>query len=172
MLERAMAKHAGKPFRPRLGDVELLLSEDDNAYDAVVARHLVWTLTDPLAAFARWLQVLKPGGRLLIIDGDWVTTPLHGRFLRALGNRISLKDTIHGDNVDMAWHQRILDQVHYRGGLTPEKLIPDLESQGFCEIRQHSTRGIYWWGMRKAPIADRLRLLAPRRFAISARKPE
>lgn len=171
MLERAKAKNAGRRFRASLGDVELLLSEGENVYDAVVTRHLVWTLIDPHAAFERWFQVLKPGGQLLIVDGDWVTTPLFGRFLRMLGNRLSPRRTIHGDDVDMDWHQRILEQVHYREGLTPEKLIPDLQAQGFSDIRQHSTRGIYWWGMRKAPLADRLRLMAPRRFAISARKP-
>ena len=41
---------------------------------SIVNRHLVWTLVDPKAAFAEWLRVLKPGGTLLIIDGDFVNS--------------------------------------------------------------------------------------------------
>jgi ubiquinone/menaquinone biosynthesis C-methylase UbiE len=39
--------------------------------DAVVNRHLFWTLTDPQRALKRWRALLRPGSRLLIIDGLW-----------------------------------------------------------------------------------------------------
>lgn len=170
MLERARAKNAGSRFRGRMADVETLLTEADNSYDAVITRHLVWTLTDPHAAFATWFRVLKPGGRLLIVDGDWVNLTPAGRLLRALGNRLA-PDRIHGAGVDMAMHQAIIAQVHYAGGLSPERLAADLATHGFSEPMRHSLRGVYWWGMRKAPLSDRLRLVAPRRFALSVQKP-
>ena len=43
-----------------LGDAEQTL-EADASYDAVVNRHLVWTLVDPEAAFAEWFRILQPG---------------------------------------------------------------------------------------------------------------
>ena len=39
--------------------------------DAVLARHLLWTLPDPHAALRRWLGLLRPGGRLVLIEGRW-----------------------------------------------------------------------------------------------------
>jgi SAM-dependent methyltransferase len=39
--------------------------------DAVVNRHLLWTLTDPARAFASWRRLLRPGGRVVAIDGLW-----------------------------------------------------------------------------------------------------
>ena len=48
MLERAQRKHKGAAFRGHLADVENLSLEADSAYDAVITRHLVWTLTDPM----------------------------------------------------------------------------------------------------------------------------
>ena len=39
--------------------------------DAVVSRHLLWTLTDPARAFASWHRLLRPGGRVVAIDGLW-----------------------------------------------------------------------------------------------------
>jgi len=34
-------------------------------FDAVVARHVLWTLTEPQRALAEWYRVLKPGGRVM-----------------------------------------------------------------------------------------------------------
>jgi SAM-dependent methyltransferase len=39
--------------------------------DAIVSRHVVWTLRDPAAAFANWHELLRPGGRVVAIDGLW-----------------------------------------------------------------------------------------------------
>jgi ubiquinone/menaquinone biosynthesis C-methylase UbiE len=42
-------------------------------FDAVMARHVVWALPDPGLALERWLELLKPGGRLVLIEGRWWT---------------------------------------------------------------------------------------------------
>ena len=39
--------------------------------DAVLARHLLWTLPDPQVALRRWLGLLRPGGRLVLVEGRW-----------------------------------------------------------------------------------------------------
>lgn len=39
--------------------------------DAIVSRHLLWTLPDPLGALQNWYHALRPGGRLVVIDGLW-----------------------------------------------------------------------------------------------------
>ncbi|WP_033217187.1 class I SAM-dependent methyltransferase [Kitasatospora phosalacinea] len=40
-------------------------------YDVVLSRHLVWTLPDPPAALREWTARLRPGGRLLLVEGRW-----------------------------------------------------------------------------------------------------
>ena len=42
-------------------------------YDAVLCRHVLWTLPDPQAALGLWIGLLKPGGRLLLVEGHWDT---------------------------------------------------------------------------------------------------
>lgn len=42
----------------------------DACFDYIVSRNLVWNLECPAEAYREWLRVLKPGGRLLIIDGN------------------------------------------------------------------------------------------------------
>jgi ubiquinone/menaquinone biosynthesis C-methylase UbiE len=41
------------------------------SFDAVVSRHLFWTLRDPAAALAAWRRLVRPGGRVVVIDGFW-----------------------------------------------------------------------------------------------------
>ncbi|MFJ9950009.1 class I SAM-dependent methyltransferase [Kitasatospora sp. NPDC091207] len=40
-------------------------------FDVVLARHLLWTLPDPGAALREWVARLRPGGRLVLVEGRW-----------------------------------------------------------------------------------------------------
>ncbi|MEO3972462.1 methyltransferase domain-containing protein [Streptomyces sp. CAU 1734] len=40
-------------------------------FDAVIARHLLWTLPDPPAALRTWCDLLRPGGTLILVEGRW-----------------------------------------------------------------------------------------------------
>lgn len=53
-----------------IGDAENT-GEPDDHFDAVVNRHLLWTLPHPKEAVDEWLRVVRPGGRVIVIDGDW-----------------------------------------------------------------------------------------------------
>ncbi|AJE45747.1 class I SAM-dependent methyltransferase [Celeribacter indicus] len=80
MLRVARDKHAGKPrLRFLLADAGRTM-EHGESYDAILCRHLVWTLVEPEAAFADWFRILRPGGRLLIYDGDWTRPKPTGRW--------------------------------------------------------------------------------------------
>ena len=41
--------------------------------DVVFTRHVLWALPDPDAALARWRALLRPGGRMLLVEGRWST---------------------------------------------------------------------------------------------------
>jgi SAM-dependent methyltransferase len=43
------------------------------SFDAVTNRHLLWTLRDPGLAMTNWRHLLRPGGRLVAVDGFWFT---------------------------------------------------------------------------------------------------
>ncbi|MFF2195420.1 class I SAM-dependent methyltransferase [Streptomyces sp. NPDC058157] len=40
-------------------------------FDALLSRHLMWTLPDPEAALREWVTRLRPGGRLVLVEGRW-----------------------------------------------------------------------------------------------------
>lgn len=41
------------------------------AYDVVLCRHVLWAMPDPAVALTRWVRLLRPGGRLLLVEGRW-----------------------------------------------------------------------------------------------------
>ena len=51
------------------GDVEQL-PFTAGSFDLVISRHLLWTLPHPEAALDEWIRVLRPGGRLVVVDSQ------------------------------------------------------------------------------------------------------
>jgi ubiquinone/menaquinone biosynthesis C-methylase UbiE len=43
------------------------------AYDVVLCRHVLWAMPDPALALPRWVRLLAPGGRLVLVEGSWST---------------------------------------------------------------------------------------------------
>jgi ubiquinone/menaquinone biosynthesis C-methylase UbiE len=73
MLSRAAVKGAGRTgveFVP--GDAAAPPLEAA-AYDVVLCRHVLWALPEPAAVLRRWTDLLRPGGRLVLIEGSWST---------------------------------------------------------------------------------------------------
>ncbi|MGZ4445681.1 MAG: class I SAM-dependent methyltransferase [Nocardioides sp.] len=73
MVRLARAKAAG---RDDVAFVEADASApplEAGRYDAVVCRHVLWALPDPVAALRRWEALLAPGGRLVLVEGRWAT---------------------------------------------------------------------------------------------------
>lgn len=67
-LARAKLAAAGLPARFLVGDAADPPT-GDTRFDAVVCRHLVWTLPDPPAALSGWVERLRPGGTLVLVEG-------------------------------------------------------------------------------------------------------
>ncbi len=64
-IEVAQADASSPPFEP-------------GSVDVVLARHILWTLPDPTAALRQWVTLLRPGGRLVLIEGRWGLEAVEG----------------------------------------------------------------------------------------------
>lgn len=72
MIKRAQAKAA------RAGiDAEFVLGDAQwppwraGTFDAVLARHVLWALPDAGAGLGQWLELVKPNGTIVLIEGRW-----------------------------------------------------------------------------------------------------
>lgn len=74
MIEQARAKAqaAGQPIPFHVMDA----TTPDFApgqFDLLLCRHLLWALPEPTQVLQRWVTLLAPAGRLLLIEGYWHT---------------------------------------------------------------------------------------------------
>jgi ubiquinone/menaquinone biosynthesis C-methylase UbiE len=72
MLAAARAKAAAEGLAVRFeqGDAEQL-PFPSGSFDLAISRHVLWTLPHPEAAIDEWMRVLRPGGRLAVIDSQF-----------------------------------------------------------------------------------------------------
>jgi ubiquinone/menaquinone biosynthesis C-methylase UbiE len=70
MLDRARAKAVTRGARIKFvhGAAE---TPPAGPFDAVIERHVLWTIPDPVAALTAWRSVAAPGGRLVLLEGSW-----------------------------------------------------------------------------------------------------
>lgn len=172
MLAVARAKHEGKPRLRFLHADAQRTMEPDASYDAILCRHLVWTLTEPEAAFADWFRILRPGGRLLVYDGDWTKPAPWGRlaaWVLARWERIAPDAYYDGALSDR--HAGIMRRLPFSEGLTFDRLAPLLQAAGFAGIRELPHGPIARAQRATQGLRNRLRTRVYRRFILIAEKP-
>ncbi len=91
--------------------------------DVVLVRHLAWTLPNPHHAITTWASLLRPGGRLVMVEGRWGTAA-------QTGPPPAGSDIDHGDYTDV--HR----SLPWYGGVAADTLIPVL-GQHFDRVDHH-----------------------------------
>lgn len=69
MLEQAQmnaSEHGASPKFLVMNSQDITF--EDNSFDMIVSRYVVWAMEYPERAYASWLRVLKPGGRVVVFD--------------------------------------------------------------------------------------------------------
>ena len=70
MVAEARKKAAARGLSIRLEEADAeQLPFPPGSFDLAISRHVLWTLPHPEAAIDEWIRVLRPGGRLVIVDG-------------------------------------------------------------------------------------------------------
>jgi ubiquinone/menaquinone biosynthesis C-methylase UbiE len=174
MLDRARrkARDAGTRIAFVAGDAEQTL-EPDARNDAIVARNLLWTLPNPEQAFREWRRILKPGGRLLVIDGDFVRQSRIERFAKLFDGVFGKLQDGHSLVTAAQWdeHHGIVARLPFSAGFRASDLAALFENGGFIALRQNGLQDIR--RSRGLHLTTRAGLVAwsQHRFAISGEKP-
>jgi ubiquinone/menaquinone biosynthesis C-methylase UbiE len=75
MLAEARRKAAERSISIRFEQADAeQLPFSSGSFDLAMSRHLLWTLAHPEAAIDEWMRVLRPGGCLVIVDGQFDAT--------------------------------------------------------------------------------------------------
>ncbi|MEU9355917.1 class I SAM-dependent methyltransferase [Streptomyces griseoloalbus] len=72
MVTLAREKLAGRDAVFLVGDAAAP-PVGEQLYGAVLVRHVLWTLPEPGRVLRHWRGLLRPGGRLVLVEGVWGT---------------------------------------------------------------------------------------------------
>lgn len=175
MLDKARAKSKlrGSGIRFVMRDAETT-GEDKASYDVMITRHLVWTLVDPAAALAEWFSLLRPGGKLLIVDGDFVASNWY-RVLRGWVERAwSVVAKTEPDRMTefRKQYQSVMAQIYFAKGARAPEVVRLLSDAGFEPVLVDRRLGaIHLAQSRHMSIAKVLDRATQHRYAICATKP-
>ncbi|WP_344404168.1 class I SAM-dependent methyltransferase [Streptomyces longisporus] len=76
MVDLARAKLAGRDAAFLVGDAAAP-PVGEQRFDVVLVRHLLWALPQPGRVLRHWRELVRPGGRLVLVEGVWGTvTPV------------------------------------------------------------------------------------------------
>ena len=89
-------------------------SYDEGSADVVLCRHVLWSLPDPSEVVARWVRLLRPGGRLVLVEGRWHT----GAGISADEARGLVEP--HASRVDVV---PLVDEVYWGGPIADERYL-------------------------------------------------
>jgi 2-polyprenyl-3-methyl-5-hydroxy-6-metoxy-1,4-benzoquinol methylase len=113
-LAEAKAKKAQQSIRFQVMDAAFP-EFPSQQFDAIICRHLLWTLPEPEQVLQRWTKLVKPEGRLLLIEGFWHT----GAGLHATDILAMLPESTSEVNL-----QNLSDQADFWGSaVTDERYI-------------------------------------------------
>lgn len=134
-------------------------------FDAVIERHLLWTLPDPAAALAAW-RAVAPEGRLVLFEGLWggadPVEQLRGQTREGL-RRLRGEPDHHHDR----YHPAVAGELPLAGGTHPDRVVELVEAAGWGPARLERLRDIEWAQLLGLPPSSRLLGVTPR-FAVVA----
>ncbi len=105
----------------RLADVDHL-PVDDASVDVVCERHVLWTMPEPATTLAEWHRVLRPGDRLLLVEGDW-------------RDRLTDRELDAEDPQFLHRYQQIRTELPLFGGRPSEEVRTLVDAAGFVDAR-------------------------------------
>lgn len=82
------------------------------SFEAILCRHLLWTLPEPSSVLERWKDLLQPSGRLLLIEGFWQTgAGLHmAELIDQLPSGLSVVETVNLSPLSILWGKPVNDE--------------------------------------------------------------
>jgi SAM-dependent methyltransferase len=119
-------------------------------FDAIMERHVVWTMPDPLTVLRAWRRVMVPGGRLVLFEGVWGADTLAQRAkdqaAEALRRVLGIEDHHHAPYPD-----DVLAQLPLARMTSPGPLIDIVREAGWRGPRIQRLRDVEWAWMQHEP---------------------
>ena len=126
MIARAERKAAERGLKVRFEQADAeQLPFAPASFDLAISRHVLWTLPHPEAAIVEWIRVLRPGGRLVVVDGAVLDGSDH-----VAGAQLGCQENARTSPE----YQAVGDCLPFLGGRPREQIEVLLRTQGLVSI--------------------------------------
>jgi SAM-dependent methyltransferase len=163
MLERLKTKADGLDIHFAETDAS---RPPEGPFDAVVQRHLIWTLPDPAEALAAWRQV-APDGRLVLVESVWGDAADLPERLRGKAREYLYALRGHAGDHHASYQPGWYEALPFGSGTTPHALTELVTGTDWGPARLHRLRDVEWAIASTLPPWERLLGVNPR-FAVVA----
>lgn len=150
------------------GDAEDL-GLPEKTFDAVINRHLLWTLPRPEAALKEWYRVLQPGGRIIIINAAWSTFGLGNKFIGLLGKILILITELRNPWTG-GYKKGIIQNMPLFTSVRPDIIKEKLAGAGFERVTFTDMKEVCAAENKAMPLRYRL-AYRHERYTVTAVKP-
>lgn len=138
----------------------------EGPFDAVVERHLLWTLPEPAAALDAWRSA-TPRGRLVLFEALWGAGAGPAEQLRRRGRAFVRRLRREHPGHHGHYAPAMLDALPLGSGPDPRRVVDLVESTHWGPARIARLRDVEWAATRELPYPERT-LGVPARFAVVA----
>ena len=157
-ISRAMLQEARRKANQRglsitfeIVDAEVLPFRDGD-FDVVFGRHILWTLPHPDRALMEWHRVLRPGGRLVLVDSLAITGSLTARVKRWLSDvLLSLRPRRPGHR----YQAGTIASLPLLGNSDPNRYTGLMRAAGFEIIQVETLDRLKALESKAMPVAER-----------------
>jgi SAM-dependent methyltransferase len=146
LSERMLAKAETKAAERGL-EISLVVGAadepPDGPFDAVIERHVLWTMPDPFATLGAWRTVAGPGGRLVLFEtifgSDDVVARVRRRGAEELRRVLGIADTHHAPYPD-----DVLASLPFSRMTSPAPVVAAVYQAGWRSARIARLRDVEW----------------------------
>lgn len=141
----------------------------EKSFDAVFGRHILWTLPYPDRALGEWCRVLKPGGRLVLVDSLAAPASIPGR-LRRQASDLLLRLRRPTGGTGHRYGPEVHASLPLLGNTDPARYTDLIQHAGFEVTGTETLDRLKELESRAMPLAERWHA-QDRKYAFTARRP-
>jgi ubiquinone/menaquinone biosynthesis C-methylase UbiE len=175
MVRQAVVNYRQAGFEPRvvLADAERL-PWAPQCFDAVICRHLLWTLPHPGEAIKEWQTAVRAGGVVVVIDGHWCDQRIISRARRILAEVLTFWHDLRTPYRPRPRQQDyysadVLRMLPLSASISPSHVVKLFKRESFTTVSWNYLRDIA--DAERSVLPLRRRLAYQQRFAVVGRMP-
>ena len=124
-------------------EVGSAMTPPQGPFDAVMERHVLWTMPDPGGALRAWRDATVPGGRLVIFEGIWGSTTPANRAMHAAATTVR-RMMGEDDHHHASYPDEVLEALPLARMPSPTPLVDAVYEAGWSGVRIQRLRDVEW----------------------------